>query len=151
MDKKGKIKDKMDRTRGASDHVGQEQEQDKISRKGKNTWDKMEGMTSSRRQGTWIVAGTWTRTEGRGWQEQEDNPKGKVPRARSRDTRHERGQDVNVDEDKERGKGKVQKGKARNKEGDTRGQGHKDDDDDKEETTRAESRTETMKDMSQQT
>ena len=31
-----------------------------------------------------------------------DNPKAWCTRARSRDTRHERGQDVNVDEDKER-------------------------------------------------
>ena len=49
-----------------------------------------------RKTRTWIVAGTWTRT-GNVDGKKRDNPKGKVPRARSRDTRHERGQDVNVD------------------------------------------------------
>ena len=79
-----------------------------------------------------------------------DNPKAWCTRARSRDTGHERGQDVNVGEDKERGKGgKSVEGRQGTREGIQEDKGTKDDDDDKEETTRAESRTETMEDKSQ--
>ena len=75
-------------------------------------------------KGTWSRADTWTET-GNVDGKNKDNPKAWCTRARSRDTRQERGQDVNVDVDKERAREESLKGKQGTKEGDTKGQGHK--------------------------